>query len=260
MASVEKVRSSNRFPARTQFFGLSSRFTVFALLGVGVVGAGLWQSGSFAETSAALNGNAKEPLQSLSPSQSRKLPKPATATAASSSRDKGGTNRRFAQAVTNAVNSKGANAGTAVKDTTPDTGAPPASSTQSEWARLKAQRQAQRTAALKEFLTAHNVSEEATQTAIINQIYTQEEARRQIQEAGRKLLPVLGRKGMPVATEAQANAALVEYEKAVKAFAETRRQGGETLATQVGADKNPRLRALLVVLGLIGDGPTVLPL
>lgn len=127
-------------------------------------------------------------------------------------------------------------------------------------AALKAQRQEQRTAAIKAFLEAHNVTDAEVQGAVIEQLQAQEEARRTLQEAGRKLFPVLGRKGMPPASEAQTGEQLEAYEKAVKAYQEKRRQSEAALEEKTKFSKNTRLRAILTVLGLVGDGPAILPL
>lgn len=129
-----------------------------------------------------------------------------------------------------------------------------------ELAALKAQRQAQRVTALKGFLEAQGLAEAKAQSAVIEQLMAQEQARRALQEAGRKLFPVLGRKGMPPVPEAQATAQIEAYDQAIKAYQEARHQSAQALETQLGYSKSAHLRAVLTVLGLIGDGPAILAL
>jgi len=125
---------------------------------------------------------------------------------------------------------------------------------------LQAQRQEQRVQSIRSFLEAHSLSDKQMQSAIVEQLLAQEAARRELQAQGRQLFPVLGRKGMPPASELRTNQQLESYDKAVQAFQEKRRQSAATLEEKTGFSKNPRLRALLTVMGLIGEGPPILPL
>jgi len=166
------------------------------------------------------------------------------------------THPRLAQVGTVAGGGTGTPASAAAAPVAQGTGRPDSP----ELAALKAQRQTQRIAALKSFLTAHNVTEEKAQSLIIEQVLAQEEARRQLQEAGRQLFPVMGRQGMPPATEQQTATQIAAYEKAVLIYRDARQKSAEALEKHLAYSKTPRLRALLLALGLIGEAPPVISL
>jgi hypothetical protein len=231
---------------------------------ISALGAGAYQrSLTHSAVSATSAGKGPEAISNTSTTSSKSLPAKASvsksaAHAKAGSQAQGATHpalSRLAQGPASSAPSAPAAAPAA--SAAPAPVAPPDSPA---LAALKAQRQTQRQAAIKGFLDSQDITDAKTQTVIIEQLLAQEAARRALQDEGRKLFPVLGRKGMPPVPEAQVTGQIQAYDEAVKAYQNARRQSAEALEAQTGFSKSAHLRAVLVVLGLIGDGPPVLSL
>lgn len=127
-------------------------------------------------------------------------------------------------------------------------------------AALETQRRQQREEGWRSFMSERGVAEPQTQDSIIAHLWEQHKARRAVLDSGRRLLPMLERKGQPTPKSEPVQAAVEEYEKALWHYAQSRRQAETALNEKIAYSKDGRLKALLLVLGAIGDGPPVLPL
>jgi len=125
---------------------------------------------------------------------------------------------------------------------------------------LQAKRQEQREQAMRSFMEARGVTAQATQDAIITHLQQQEQARRSVLEAGRKLLPALHQKGRTPLPEAQTQTRVEAYETALKTYQEQRQQAEAALDEKVHFSREPQLKVMLLLLGAINDGPPILPL
>jgi len=109
---------------------------------------------------------------------------------------------------------------------------------------------------LRTLMNRQGIEEKATQDAIIAHLAEQEQAYQTLLETGSKMMPaVMSRDGM---TEAQIRTLMNDYQVAVEEYRENRKKAEAALEAQIAYSKNPRLQALLLLSGAIGDGPSLL--
>lgn len=105
---------------------------------------------------------------------------------------------------------------------------------------------------VRQIMTQAGVNDAATQTAILDYIKADMEARAPLREQGKTLYNAL--QGGAV-TDDQLLALVTDYRSAQQAETERRKQSQADLDAKINYTKNPRLEAMLLLTGLIGDGP-----
>jgi hypothetical protein len=105
---------------------------------------------------------------------------------------------------------------------------------------------------VRRMLAQAGVDDAATQTAVLDYIKTDMEARGPLREQGAKIFRAL-REG--AVTDDQLLALVTDYRAAQQAEKARREQAEANLDAKINYSKNPRLEAMLLLSGLIGDGP-----
>jgi hypothetical protein len=109
---------------------------------------------------------------------------------------------------------------------------------------------------IREWMAKAGVNDESSQSAIIAHISGEVRARRPLRDAGRKLFQSMQADTVP---EEQMRSQLAEYHAALEAD-KARRQAAEAdLDAKIHYTQKPRLEAMLLVFGIIGDGPLLIP-
>ena len=131
--------------------------------------------------------------------------------------------------------------------------------TTSRPATSKGQQVQQRELRLRKLMTSFGVAETVIQDAVI--IYIEEEARAQrpLRSQGRKLLSALRAKAVDgnAITDAQMRELVAGFRAAMEANVERTVEAEISLDKKIGYTKNPRLEAMLILLGIIGNAPPV---
>ncbi|HEX8551157.1 MAG TPA: hypothetical protein VF681_06330 [Abditibacteriaceae bacterium] len=143
---------------------------------------------------------------------------------------------------------------------------------QNEGRRQMEQRQAQMEKSVRDALAHNGVIDVAVQDAILQHIAGEARARGPLRGHGRRLLRLMQNSAPKAAgydapfdapaptTDEQITASLSEYLALLKADSERREAAEAVLDARIGWSKNPRLHALLLLFGAIGDSPLTLPL
>lgn len=105
---------------------------------------------------------------------------------------------------------------------------------------------------MRQMLTQAGVNDATTQTAVLDYIEADMEARRPLREQGNKIFRAL-RDG--AVTNDQLDALVTDYRSAQQAETARREKAQTDLDTKINYSKNPRLEAVLLLSGLVGDGP-----
>jgi hypothetical protein len=101
-------------------------------------------------------------------------------------------------------------------------------------------------------LAQAGVNDAATQTAVLDYIKADIEARSPLREQGKSLLKALQAGAV---TDDQLLALVTDYRAAQQAEKARRERAQADLDAKINYSKNPRLEAILLLTGLIGDGP-----
>ncbi len=120
-----------------------------------------------------------------------------------------------------------------------------------------AEQLAQRENRLKRMMTNLGVADEAVQNAIIAHLKTEIETRRPMREQTMRLQHALRDQSTP---DAQIKLLAAEMRAAVEADRQRRIEADKHLDEQIAYSQKPRLEAMLLLLGVIGDGAMMLPL
>jgi hypothetical protein len=114
------------------------------------------------------------------------------------------------------------------------------------------ERRAMFTSRIREMLTKAGFPEVATQDAIIAYIASEEEAKGALRMATRRLAGSLRREAPPE----RLKDLLAEYKKANDAEKKRKETARADLDTKISFSKNPRLEAILLISGILGDNNT----
>lgn len=104
---------------------------------------------------------------------------------------------------------------------------------------------------LRRLMTQAGIGEGATQDAILEYVRTDLQARSSLREQGIKLIQAL-RAG--AVTDEQMAALVADYRAAQQAEKSRREQAEAELDAKINYSKNPRLEAMLLLAGVIGEG------
>jgi hypothetical protein len=105
---------------------------------------------------------------------------------------------------------------------------------------------------MRKLLTQAGVNDDATQNAIFNYIKDDINARGPLREQGKSLYKALQAGAV---TDDQLLALVTDYRAAQQAEKARREHAQADLDAKINYSKNPRLEAILLLAGLIGDGP-----
>lgn len=119
-----------------------------------------------------------------------------------------------------------------------------------------AQRRRRTEERLRGAMTNLGFSDPALQGAVMTYIAQEEEARRPLRDQSRKVYQAL-RGGVP---DAQVLILMSDWRSAVEADKARHLQAQTKLDAQIGYSKSPRLEAMLLLMGVVGDGPLLMPL
>ena len=106
---------------------------------------------------------------------------------------------------------------------------------------------------LRADLQAQGVTDEATLTAILEHVARLQKARQALDEKSEALRANL--KPNTVVADAQMNVLINDYQAATEDYKTAREQSARQLDEKIGYSKRPRLHAVLLTLGVVGDGP-----
>lgn len=128
----------------------------------------------------------------------------------------------------------------------------------SEEKRLKvaAERRRKTEERMRAAMTNLGFSDPALQSALMTYIAQEEEARRPLREQSRKVYQAL-RSNVP---DAQVLILMSDWRSALEADKARHLQAQAALDAQIGYSKSPRLEAMLLLMGVVGDGPLLMPL
>lgn len=118
---------------------------------------------------------------------------------------------------------------------------------------------------LRGFLEAHAVKDPKTQESLTRYFGELQRSRAQVFVANRSLLSTLrtspgAKTDSKPATEAQVQEAVKAYQGAIKNYETARAEGEKELAKSLGEEWTPRMRALLVGMGALGEASPVVPM
>ncbi len=118
---------------------------------------------------------------------------------------------------------------------------------------------------LRNFLEAHDVKDAKVQDGLDRYFGELQRARVEVLEANRALLKTLhtpfGTKTAPEpASDVRVQEAVKTYQDAVKKYGVAREKGEKDLATSLGEEWTPRMRALLVGMGAMGEASPIVPI
>ena len=105
--------------------------------------------------------------------------------------------------------------------------------------------------AVRSMLVQGGVNDVATQDAVLSYMKEDTQARRPMRELGAKLFQAMRAEGV---TDEQMLALVADYRAAQQAEEGRREEAQEALDAKIHYSENPRLEAILLLAGLIGDG------
>jgi hypothetical protein len=115
---------------------------------------------------------------------------------------------------------------------------------------------AQRKQRLKRMMSSFGVQDEGVQDAIIAHLQEEVEMRRQMREQVGHLQRLLRDRSTP---DADIRQLTLEMRAAMEADSRRRREANERLDRQIGYSQNPRLEAMLLLFGVLGDNSMSVP-
>ena len=122
---------------------------------------------------------------------------------------------------------------------------------------------------LRRFLEAHAVKDPKTQEALTSYFAELQRSRAQVFVTNRALLSTLrsepdgkaqAQPDSKSATDAKMQEAVKAYQSAIKDYATSRSEGEKDLAKSLGQKWTPRMRALLIGMGAIGEASPIVPI
>ncbi len=105
---------------------------------------------------------------------------------------------------------------------------------------------------VRQIMAQAGVNDEATQTAILDYIKADMQARAPLREQGKSLYNAVQAGAV---TNDQLLALVTDYRSAQQSETARRKEAQADLDAKINYTKNPRLEAILLLTGLIGDGP-----
>ena len=142
-----------------------------------------------------------------------------------------------------------------VPATTDDPKPPPASPTQNAAQRREAQRLAQERR-VRDLMVGFGVIDAGVQDALLAHIGAQVRARTRVRQLGVELYQALRR---PALANEEVRRLLNDYQVALEADGGERARAEEALNNRIGFRDQPRLEAMLMLFGIIGDNPVIMP-
>lgn len=121
---------------------------------------------------------------------------------------------------------------------------------------------------LRSFLTAHDIKDSKVQDALTRYFGQLQKARAEVFTANRVILATLRTPPLPKAgtkpvyqpaTDAQVQEAVKTFQGAVQNYETKRAEAEKDLAKTLGKEWTPRLRALLLAMGAIGEPSPIVP-
>jgi hypothetical protein len=106
---------------------------------------------------------------------------------------------------------------------------------------------------LRADLQAQGITDEATQKAIFEHMERVGEARKTLDEKSNELRANL--KPNNIVADAQMNVLINDYQAATEDYKTAREKSARQLDDKIGYSKRPRLHAVLLTMGIVGDGP-----
>ncbi len=133
----------------------------------------------------------------------------------------------------------------------------PLTEAQKQERRQRRARERQRKAEnLRRTMSSLGFDDRALQDEVLRYIVSEVRARGQVRRQGQQLYTVLRDSHQ---SDAQVRAALSQYQGVVEADRARRREAENTLNDRIGFRSKPRLEAMLVLFGVIGNAPLALP-
>jgi putative heme iron utilization protein len=127
--------------------------------------------------------------------------------------------------------------------------------TLTKWQIEQAKKQAEMEKDLRDLMSAHGFTNTTMQDTILAHIQGESVARLPLRERGRRLFRGLN---SPKVNDAEMSLALGGYIAAVDADRARRTLAEKILDEKIGWSKNPRLQAMLLLFGIIGESPITL--
>jgi hypothetical protein len=109
---------------------------------------------------------------------------------------------------------------------------------------------------IREWMAKAGVDDESSQSAIIAHITSEVRSRRPIRDASRKLFQTMQADSVP---EEQMRSQLAEFRAALNEDKVRRQEAEAALDAKIHYTQKPRLEAMLLVFGIIGEGPLLIP-
>jgi len=118
----------------------------------------------------------------------------------------------------------------------------------------------QREQKMRELMAEFGVAEPAIQDAVIAYMASEAMAQRPLRLQGRRLIIALKAQAADAnaVTDDQMRVLVADFRVALDADLERTMEAEAALDNQIGYSKNPRLEAMLVLLGIIGNGPPMM--
>ncbi len=108
---------------------------------------------------------------------------------------------------------------------------------------------------LREMMTNNGVTDTSTQDAVLAYLSNELDARRPLRQMGVKLQRALGDQSI---TDDQIKAMVADYQNAQDLETQRRSKAQSDLDAKIHYTQNPRLQGLLMLMGVLGDGPPLM--
>lgn len=108
---------------------------------------------------------------------------------------------------------------------------------------------------LREMMAANSITDNSTQDTVLAFLANELEARRPLRQLGNKLQRALSGQDT---TDAQIKALIADYQNAQDLENQRRAKAQDELDKSIHYSENPRLQGLLLLMGVLGDGPPLM--
>ena len=108
---------------------------------------------------------------------------------------------------------------------------------------------------LREMMTRNGVTDAATQDSVVAFLSNEMQTRQPLRQMGEKLQRALGDQSV---TDDQIKAMIADYQNAQDLEKQNRAKAQSDLDAKIHYSQNPRLQGLLMLMGVLGDGPPLM--